>query len=171
MTSLICIFFASRAIRDFVAAAGIGILAFGQPWEMAPWQSALYFVLYFCWEIVPIASVMLLFWHIPRTAVHRWRDDKYSEANVNLSVDDYTSVGSNEGESLLSKKSGSGLFDNPQRYDSDEDDGLMGADRYRFAIQDYSAYTPDVKSSWGSFERYKTPYNTSSPLTKEKYKE
>jgi len=163
--------FISRGVKDFLSGLGIAQWK-GDPAEQALTTQALLFSVYAFWEIVPAFLVILFFWHIPGS-----RSNESSRAA--RPVPYYGAI--NSEESRLPSRDGarpSRVFDNPGRYDSDDELGparpKAGRDAFTPASQ---ASSPAPGASAGGIQGEALPpaalhaqgrrfggYNTRSPL-------
>eukprot|EP01124_Arcella_intermedia_P018915 TRINITY_DN26039_c0_g1_i1.p1 TRINITY_DN26039_c0_g1~~TRINITY_DN26039_c0_g1_i1.p1 ORF type:complete len:335 (+),score=61.19 TRINITY_DN26039_c0_g1_i1:24-1028(+) len=140
LTIILFIVFTSRAVKDIMSGASIGIVELTDPVFDTIAIQAFKFSLYFVWEIIPAAMVLGLFWHIPgrgslppAVPIQRYEDSDPDQPQ-------HTSQ--------------TALFSNPDRYDSDTEHS--------------SIPTPVIvkpNNASYTFEKTRlTGYNTMSPL-------
>lgn len=111
LTAAILVIFVSRCSFDIVAAfTGYRINAD----QTDAGQATAAFVVFIVWEIVPALSVIVFFWHIPRSglpAVAGERQPLLTPTSPSANRDGVEAAGAH-----------GGLFQNPNRYDMAEDD-------------------------------------------------
>lgn len=91
------------------------------------------FALFFVWEIVPTTLVIILFWRIPNPSrKSALMPNTQTPYKVNLL---------NERDRGVAAKLQPSLFDNPQRYESDDDSPNFGPNARHF-LPSNSPYSP-----------------------------
>eukprot|EP01122_Echinamoeba_exundans_P012811 TRINITY_DN5463_c0_g1_i2.p1 TRINITY_DN5463_c0_g1~~TRINITY_DN5463_c0_g1_i2.p1 ORF type:complete len:245 (+),score=36.77 TRINITY_DN5463_c0_g1_i2:404-1138(+) len=191
MTILIAALFFSRAIRDFVAAAGVGKLYFVPPSNETLGEQALLFTLYFAWELIPTGFVIALFWHIPRTQLAKlpiFSSYGTTEAGAGYLPPhlQYASIQGDDVEAVpepaaavvktgpdapaWSSNAPSRLFNDPQRYDSDDESDILRkpktfATPARNSLTRFGSAGTSSSSQGDRFQGF-APYNTNSPFNR-----
>lgn len=107
VTFIIFLLFLSRCIFDFMNIAGKWVVDITD--DNSPNEQIIIFVAYFAWEIVPTLMIVLLFWRIPTTHIggltRRGRSTMFMLPP----------------SAVKPAPSVSRLFNDPQRYDSDDE--------------------------------------------------
>jgi len=132
VTAIIFLLFTSRAIFNMLSASQAISLTVSSGLSV---NDMLVFVLFVLWEIVPTTLVIILFWRIP--------SPKRSAQLPNTQAVPYK-VGMPKEKSrnpLDGAAQTTSLFDNPQRYDSDED-VISYSPSPRFFMSSNSPYSP-----------------------------
>jgi hypothetical protein len=118
ITFVIFMLFLSRSVFDFVNAAGHWIISVISD---DSFSYAVVFLLYFFWEILPAVMILGLFWRIPTTHIGGLPRRRHN--NANFTFPPLIVPGGPYPKDHESNVSGiaSRLFNDPQRYDSDDE--------------------------------------------------
>jgi len=143
VTFVITLLFISRCIFDFMNIAGKWVVEIGSSDDDDVQDQVTIFVAYFLWEIVPTVLIVLLFWRIPTTHIggltRRGRSTMFMLPP----------------SAIKTAPSVSRLFNDPQRYDSDDETtGFL----HRGSPATYS--TPPQPSSYTYTFGKNAPYST-----------
>jgi len=111
VTVILFLLFMSRAIYELLAALPLGIAIVLT--SKVSWKELGMFVCFIVWEIIPTILVIFLFWRIPRSPKNIVLPRRVS---VNTTP---TDIGRHQG--VVSSIGTASLFENPKRYDSDDD--------------------------------------------------
>ena len=63
LTVTLCFVFTSRAVKDFLSGLNIAAFDLSDPEKVTVGMQALLFSIYFFWEIIPAAFVLVFFWY------------------------------------------------------------------------------------------------------------
>lgn len=157
VTWALVILFTTRCASDFVCvfmddcalSVGeyhVGLPTFGQ--LTTNWlEDVVSFMLYVLWEIVPAFMVTALFWRIPSTSPQHLKSQYQFYSSIN-------SVSSLHEVSLFSSAS---VFQNPKRYDSDEETAsLLRSAPTGHAPLSFKRLVTPLPNSLGGYTAYST---------------
>jgi len=121
VTLVLFLLFTSRCAYDFIMAAGVTSIDISSGTD----SNALFSFVAFCaWEIIPIILVFILFGNVTSTTLGAFsnicRCFNTKEDNDYLSVN-YQRISNEPGGSFANTLNKAQLFNNPKRYDSDEE--------------------------------------------------